>query len=108
MINVDIFRDAFGLIVAYKVSGHAYFAEAGKDIICCSVSVMTQVPLLGLERYLKLNPSYKINERDGILEVELNTAPNEDTQAILATMELGLQDLAEDYPEHVRIHNHRR
>ena len=69
MVQVDICKDKQGMITGYKVSGHAGFAEEGMDIICSAVSALTQAPLLGLERHLKLKPSYSVNQEDGILEL---------------------------------------
>lgn len=108
MVTVDIFKNRQDFITGYKVSGHAGFAAAGEDIVCGAVSVLTQTPILGLEQHLKCQPSYHVNEKDGILEVNLNNAPNDRTQAILVTMEYGLQEIAGQYPKHVRIHIHRR
>lgn len=96
------------MITGYKVSGHADYAEEGKDIICSSVSTATQMPVLGLERHLQLKPSYTINEVDGILEVALNSAPNDLTQAILETMVYGVESIARQCPQYVRIEEHRR
>ena len=96
------------MITGYKVSGHAGFAEEGMDIICSAVSALTQTPLLGLERHLKLKPSYNVNQEDGILEVALNSAPTDLTQAILQTMVYGVESIARQCPQYVRIQEHRR
>ena len=109
MITIEIYRDRQGMITGYKVCGHAGAAKAGEyDIICNSVSVMTQMPLIGLERHLKRTPSYEVNEEDGILQVALNSAPDELTQTLLATMAYGAGELAQQFPQYVRIHEHRR
>ncbi len=108
MITVDLLKNDQGLITGYKVCGHAGFAAAGEDIVCGAVSVLTQTPILGLEQHLKCKPLYHVDEIDGILEVNLNNTPNELTQAILVTMEYGLQGIAEQYPKYVRIQTHRR
>lgn len=108
MIKVDVFKDKQGMIVGYKVSGHAGYSEEGSDIICSAVSALTQVPLLGLERHLKLKPSYVVNQEDGILEVALNSAPNDLTQAILQTMVYGIGSIESQCPQYVRIQEHRR
>ena len=65
------------MITGYKVSGHAGYSEEGSDIVCSAVSALTQAPLLGLEKHLKLNPSYVVNQEDGIFEVALNSAPTD-------------------------------
>ena len=108
MVIVDVFKDKQGMITAYKVAGHAGFAEEGMDIICSAVSALTQAPLLGLERHLKLKPSYDVNQEDGILEVALNSAPTDLTQAILQTMVYGVESIARQCPQYVRIQEHRR
>ena len=95
MIKVDVFKDKQGMIVGYKVSGHAGYSEEGSDIICSAVSALTQAPLLGLERHLKLKPS-------------LNSAPNDLTQAILQTMVYGIGSIESQCPQYVRIQEHRR
>ena len=108
MVSVDLFRDKQGMITGYKVSGHAGYSEEGSDIVCSAVSVLTQAPLLGLEKYLKLKPSYVVNQEDGILEVALNSAPNDLTEAILQTMVYGVESIARQCPQYVRIKEHRR
>ncbi|MDY4920258.1 MAG: ribosomal-processing cysteine protease Prp [Phascolarctobacterium sp.] len=108
MITVDVFKNKQGMVVGYKVSGHAGFGEEGNDIICSAISALTQAPLLGLEKHLKLKPSYDVNQEDGILEVALNSAPNDLTEAILVTMVYGVESIARQCPQYVRIKEHRR
>lgn len=96
------------MITGYRVSGHAGYAEEGRDIICSAVSAVTQAPVLGLEKHLQLKPSCEVNLEDGVLEVALNSAPTELTQAILQTMAYAVADIARQCPEYVRIKEHRR
>lgn len=97
------------MVTGYKVSGHAGAAEAGEyDLICNSVSVLTQAPIIGLERHLQRKPSYRVDEEDGILEVALNSAPDELSQVLLMTMYYGMEELAQQFPQYVRIKEHRR
>lgn len=96
------------MITGYKVSGHAGYAEEGSDIICSAVSALTQAPVFGLEKHLKLKPSYVVNQEDGVLEVALNSAPTDMTQAILMTMLYGVESIARQCPQYVRIKEHRR
>lgn len=96
------------MITGYKVSGHAGYAEEGSDIICSSISSLTQAPVIGLEKHLNLHPSCLVNQEDGILEVALNSAPNDLTQAILQTMVYGIGSIESQCPQYVRIQEHRR
>ncbi len=108
MITVDLYRNEQGFITGYKVSGHAGYAEEGNDIICSAVSALTQAPVMGLERHLKLKPSYKVCQEDGVLEVALGSAPSELTQAILETMLCGLNSIAGQCSQYLCIKEHRR
>lgn len=97
------------MITSYKVSGHSGSVQAGEiDLICNSVSMFTQSPLLGLERHLKRKPFYRVDEEDGILEVALNSAPDELSQLLFMTMYYGVEELAQQFPQYVRIKEHRR
>ena len=97
------------MITGYKVSGHAESAKAGEyDLICNSVSVLTQAPIIGLERHLKRKPVYRGDEVAGSFEVALNSAPDELSQALLMTMYYGVEELAQEFPQYVRIKEHRR
>ncbi|MEG1158978.1 MAG: ribosomal-processing cysteine protease Prp [Acidaminococcaceae bacterium] len=108
MITIELDKNEQGFMTAYKVSGHAEYNPDGMDIVCALVSVLTQVPIMGLEQHLKLKPFCHVNEEDGILEVRLAEAPTALTQAILATMECGVRNLAQEYQEYIRIQEHRR
>ena len=45
------------MITGYKVSGHAGYSEEGLAIVGSAVSALTQAPVLGLEKHLKLTPA---------------------------------------------------
>lgn len=106
MIKINIEKNLSDFIVGYTVDGHAGFAPEGQDIICSAVSTLTMVAINGLEEHLQREVTYEIS--DGHLQVELKKAPDALSQAILATMEIGLKDLAEQYPQRVRIQECRR
>ena len=106
MIKIDLFKNEKNLMVAYEVSGHADYAEEGQDIVCAAVSALTLAAINGLEEHLKRELSYGCN--DGQLKVTLKQTPDDLTQAILATMEMALKDIAGQYPRRVRIKEHRR
>lgn len=108
MVKVDLYRDDQGMVIGYKVSGHAGYGEEGADIICSAVSALTQAPVIGLERHLQLKPSCSVNREDGVLEVALGSAPSELTQAVFMTMYYGLDSIARQCPEYLEIREHRR
>lgn len=108
MVKVSIYRDKNGDITSYEVAGHAGAAEEdGYDLVCNSVSVLTQAPLIGLERYLKLKPQYTVDEESGIFTLKLDQADS-NTQAILETMVLALQSVERQFPQYVKVKDTRR
>ena len=69
-------------------SGDAY------DLICNSVSVLSQSALIGIEEVLKLKVKYEIN--DGFLHINLSDLNNEDIekcQVLLLTFEKSIESL---------------
>lgn len=108
MVKVSIYRDENGNIISYEVKGHAGCEdEDGYDLVCNSVSVLTQAPLIGLERYLKLKPQYTVDEESGIFTLKIDHA-DASTQAILETMFLALQSVERQFPQFVKVQDTRR
>lgn len=82
----------------FIVEGHSNYAERGKDIVCASVSAITQTATLGLQLFGEIS----ILKKDGYLSVSLNDY-SRDQEIILMTMLLGLTEIEEGYPEHVQV-----
>lgn len=101
MINVRLWHSGRGNIVGYSITGHAGYAPRGTDIVCAAVSALTQAALLGLTEHLGLDP--KVETETGYLSVMLPEGSEKDgtVQAILATLELALADIADQYPAQV-------
>jgi len=101
MIRVRIERDSTGRIQGFEARGHAQAGPKGQDIVCAAVSVLTDSVFLGLDRHLKR--ALEWNADSGDISVRLKEAPDELTEAILATMVLGLTEIQKIYPDRLRI-----
>ena len=101
MVEIRIERDSASRICAYAASGHAEAGPAGEDIICAAISVLTDTAFLGLSRHLGRTLDYKA--KDGLISVRLEQAADERTEAILATMVLGLHEIKKMEPDRIRI-----
>ena len=101
MIRVRIERDSTGRIQGFEARGHAQAGPRGQDIVCAAVSVLTDSVFLGLDRHLKR--ALEWNADSGDISVRLKDAPDEMTEAILATMVLGLTEIQKIYPDRLRI-----
>ena len=101
MIRVRIERDSTGRIQGFEANGHAGAGPRGSDIVCAAVSVLTDSVFLGLDRHLKREMEWDADSGD--ISVRLKEAPDELTEAILATLVLGLTEIQKIYPDRLRI-----
>jgi len=101
MIKIRIFGKE-DLRLGFKIEGHALSkAEIEKsgdayDLICNSVSVLSQSVLIGMEEVLKLKIKYEIN--DGFLHIDLRNLKDQDkekSQVLLLTFEKSIESLIE-------------
>lgn len=100
MIKVTIFKKN-EISIGFKIEGHALSREEMKntigdayDMICNSVSVLSQSVVIGIEEVLKLPVKYKVN--DGFLSLNLRNLKDEDIkrgQILLLTFEKSLESL---------------
>ena len=100
MIKVTILQKG-NLSLGFKISGHALSREEientigdAYDLICNSVSFLSQSAVIGMEEVLKLPVKYEIN--DGYLSLnlsELNEDEIEKGQVLLKTFEKSMESL---------------
>lgn len=99
MIEIRILKRD-DIVLGFKIEGHALSrAEIEKsgdayDLICNSVSVLSQSALIGIEEVLKLKIKYKIN--DGFLHINLSNLKNQEIekcQVLLLTFEKSIESL---------------
>lgn len=96
MIKI-IIRSDNNNITSFKVSNHALvgreaiIAGDAYDMVCNTVSVLSQSVIIGLDEVLKLNVNYEIG--DGLLALDLNGFTQEEieqAQVLLKTFEKSL------------------
>ncbi|WP_082137301.1 ribosomal-processing cysteine protease Prp [Lactiplantibacillus herbarum] len=83
-------------IVSYQITGHAHQANKGYDIVCAAVSVLSQAITNEL--------SQATVSEDGGLFIGL-IEPNTKNTVLCDTLLHGLLDIAEQYPENLRVVN---
>lgn len=110
MIRALFYRDETGAIVEFAVSGHAGFADRGRDVVCAAVSALTQATLIGLEEVLGLQVEAEVDDEDGRLRCRLperaGNTPGDRLQgaAVLTeTLLRSLRSIHAGYPDHVQI-----
>ena len=99
MIKINI-RSNKDNIISFSIEDHALrertaiLAGDAHDMICNSVSVLSQSVIIGLDEVLKLNVNYEI--RDGYLALDLKGFTLEEieqAQVLLKTFEKSLESL---------------
>ena len=100
MIKVSIQFDKQKNIISFTMKGHAMenrdaiLAGEAYDMVCNSISVLSQSVIIGLDEVLNLNVNYEIGE--GYLKVDLNGFTREEikkAQVLLKTFEKSLESL---------------
>ncbi len=110
MIRAVFYRDGQGAITRFEISGHAGFAERGEDIVCAAVSALSQAAILGLEEVLDLVPEVELDEEGRLvcqLPAEVPADVARAAQAILETARVGIQAIAGEYDDYVRVEERR-
>ena len=102
MIKVTFFRKG-GLIEAFKIEGHAETAEYGEDLVCAAVSGISQSVLLGLQVHLQKEMDWSIDEKDGRMKMKLLSEIDQETEAVLQAMLLGLREISREHPKAIQI-----
>ncbi len=101
MTRVTINRDRKGRIESFSIGGHTGYSEAGKDIVCASVSAVSGTAVIGLERLLGMKPEVEVDAKEGYLKCVLpdniSDLQAEKANVILETMVLGLKDISVKY-----------
>lgn len=93
---IEVCRQKDGFIV----SGHAHYAEPGKDIVCAAVSALLQTFLASAERLTE--DEIKSEYGAGYAYISYENL-SERAAVLLDSFFIGVSMIAEEYPEYVRI-----
>lgn len=94
MIAVSVRKDGI------KISGHANYAETGKDIVCAGVTALTQTLIRALEGLTKDKIEYEISP--GRADMHYGDL-SEEGKLLVDSFFVGVCLIADEFPDHVRI-----
>ncbi len=101
MIRVTLFKRDDD-ILGFLCSGHAGYAESGRDIVCAAVSALTAACANSLESVAHIRPNVKCGE--GLLAVHLpEGCESRDAQILFQGLFQGLRDIQAQYPSYIRL-----
>ena len=94
LIAVSVRKDGI------EISGHAGYAEAGKDIVCAGVTALVQTLIKSIEGLTQDKIQYEISPgRADIHYGDLSEAG----KLLVDSFFIGICQIADEFPDHVRI-----
>lgn len=83
------------------VLGHANYGEYGKDIVCAGVSSLVQALIGWIEENYYKADCISIDPKMG--EIIVSCEGGEDIASVFQMASVGLEQIADSYPDHVQI-----
>ena len=84
-----------------KITGHAGYAEPGKDIVCAGVSTLVQTLIASLDM-LTPGALESTEIKPGYVEIKHRNL-SEHAKMLVDSLFIGVNLIADEYPEHVKI-----
>jgi len=103
LLEVAFYRDARRRVSSVVATGHAQAGAHGEDVVCAAASAILQAARLGLARHANVRVAGAAKPGNFRLAVPASARDDAAVEAILATAELGIAQIARQYPRHVRI-----
>jgi uncharacterized protein YsxB (DUF464 family) len=86
---------------ALVLLGHANYGEYGKDIVCAGVSALVQALIGWIEENSWKAECISVDHKEG--EMLISCEGGEDIAALFQMTAIGLEQIADSYPDHVQI-----
>jgi hypothetical protein len=102
-MKVTVYRDRYGEVSGFQVSGHSTYNTHGEDILCSAVSVLTINCMNSVEALTEDEPLIQaVNEEEGFVHFRLKTI-SEGSRLLLRSWLLGMESIAETYGDYIQI-----
>lgn len=83
-----------------EISGHANYAEVGKDIVCAGVTALTQTLIRSIENLTSDKIEYEISP--GRADIHFRNL-SEEGKLLVDSFFIGVCQIADEFPEYVRV-----
>ncbi len=83
----------------FECLGHAGYAEAGEDIVCAAVSILTINTINSIEQFTDDGFDLEADENSGSIKMYFKDVPSDKAKLLMQSMELGLNAIADQYDE---------
>ncbi len=91
------------LFLGFEVKGHTGKADRGEDLLCCQISTVAQLAVVGVNEVEKANAFVEIS--DGYLKLSLNEkqANKNEVQSILKTCYESFRSIIIDEKKYAKL-----
>jgi uncharacterized protein YsxB (DUF464 family) len=103
LVTVRIRRDTRSRLSSFLATGHAGWAESGRDLVCAAVSVILQSAWIGLSDVARVKPTGTRRRGRIALSWPLKNRSSPPVKAIVETAARSIEYLAVQYPRHVKV-----
>ncbi|MDE6035563.1 MAG: ribosomal-processing cysteine protease Prp [Ruminococcus sp.] len=98
MIRAEFYHSG-GILKGFDIGGHADYAEAGKDVVCASVSSAVQFAVNILDEF---DCEPVVNVADNLISCRI-TASENTASAIIEVFRNHLEAILEEFPDTIKI-----
>lgn len=102
MIGADFLAHPDGWVAGFSIRGHADYSEAGSDIVCAAVSSAAYLVVNTVTDAMHVAP-LSLRAEEGDLFFRVDQKDEEVCRALFEGLKLHLQQLEEQYPDHLRV-----
>ena len=90
-------------IVGFEISGHTGKENFGKDLLCCQISTVAQLAVVGIDEVAKVKNFHEIS--DGYLKITVDekTAKQEKVKVIFQTCFESLKSIIQDEKNYAKM-----
>ena len=107
MIKVVFYKDSDDCYRGFQLKGHAGFAEYGHDIVCAAVSALAINTVNSIEKFTDDKFDCKVNEKNGIMDLQFSSKVSSETTLLLDSFQLGLMGIKEDNAGYISVKTRR-
>lgn len=97
MTTILIRQTKAGDYLGFTCTGHAGYAQAGEDIVCAALSVLSIHTVNAMEAQAGQKMNVISNEGDGVLDVSFSAPANEKTILFMDAYVSSLKNIAAQY-----------
>lgn len=97
MTTVTIIKSKNGEYKRVTCEGHAGYADAGSDIVCCAISILVINTINSLDELTGAQMEVDSDADKGFIECRFTESLDEGSTLLLDSMVLGLQSVVSEY-----------